>query len=50
VAHKEIVTLFGINIATGFGFIFGRIATERAPEIIQIRFFLCEFLKLRGNP
>ena len=41
-AHEEIVTLFGVDVATGFGFVFGGVATDRTTEVIEIRFFLCE--------
>jgi hypothetical protein len=34
VAHKEIIAFFGVDIATGFGFIFGRITTERTTEVV----------------
>jgi hypothetical protein len=50
VAHIKVVVLFGKNITTSFGFVFGRIATERTPEVIQVSLLLCEFLKLRGYP
>ena len=49
-AHIKVVVLFGKNVTTGFGFVFGRIATERTPEVIQVGLLLCEFLKLRGYP